>query len=119
MITRQNLSDSPSNKALRARAPLMLLTANQPMPATTALIPAGSQLPTNPKPVRLSTIWHSPDGGPQLESTPWLAEPSAVPSTIAATVCQNDSPKKSGPMIPTAMVANSRLGEVQVQSRLS
>ena len=35
---------------------------------------------------------------------------------IAATVCQRDSPKNSGPMMPTATVANSRLGEVHVQS---
>ena len=53
----------------------MLLTANQPTPATTVLMPAGRMLPRKPKPVRLITICGTPCFGPQLDSTPWLPAP--------------------------------------------
>ncbi len=119
MITRHSHFGRPPTRALRASAPLMLFTANQPTPAMTAFNPAGRTLPRKPKPVRLSTIWHSPFTGPQLESTPWVAEPSAVPTTMARKECQKLSPKNSGPMIPTPMVANSRLGELHVHSSCS
>ena len=44
MISRQIFAFQPSS-AFSANAPLTLLTANQPMPATTALRPAGRMLP--------------------------------------------------------------------------
>ncbi len=44
MMTRQSLSDQWV-RLLSANAPLTLLTANQPMPATAALSPAGRMLP--------------------------------------------------------------------------
>ena len=69
MITRQSCLGRPVIRACRASAPLMLLTANQPTPATIALSPDGRMLPRKPKPVRLSTIWHKPSFGPQVDST--------------------------------------------------
>jgi hypothetical protein len=47
-------------REFRASAPLTLLTANQPMPAMTALSPAGSALPYQPNAMRESTIWGTP-----------------------------------------------------------
>ena len=43
-------------------------------------------------------------------------EPSAVPSTMASAAIQNDWPKNQTPMTPTKIVANSMLGETQVQN---
>ncbi len=103
----------------RASAPLTLLTANQPTPATIALSPAGSALPNQPKPIRDRIICGTPNAGPRADSTPWLAEPSAVPSTMAATACQNDCPNATTASTPTKMVANSRFGDIQVQNRSS
>ncbi len=61
-------------------------------------------------------ICGSPCLGPQDERTPCVAEPSAVPSTMAANDCQKFSPKASGPRMPTAMVANSMFGEIHVHN---
>ena len=41
-----------------ASPPDTLLTANQPMPATSQLIPAGRMFPRYPKARRDNTIWH-------------------------------------------------------------
>ena len=48
--------------------------------------------------------------GPQVDNRPWVIDPSAVPSTIAHTLCQNVRPKYSGPRMPTPTVANSMFG---------
>ncbi len=101
--------------AFSASAPLTLFTANQPIPATRALIPAGSMLPQYPKPRRLSTICGTPYCGPLVDRMPWVTEPSRVPSTTARKVCQKLRPKNTTPMKPTKTVANSMFGEVQVQ----
>ena len=93
MITRHSCLGRPCTSTCSASAPLIELTANQPTPATTALSPDGRMLPRKPKPVRLSTIWHSPSRGPQVESTACATEPASVPITIASTLCQNVSPK--------------------------
>ena len=96
-----------------------LFTANQPMPATIELTPAGSALPKKPNALRLITICGRPLRGPQDERVPCVALPSAVPSTIAQNACQNDSPNASVPRMPTPTVANSMFGEVQVHSSCS
>ena len=102
--------------AARASPPLTLFTANQPMPAVSEFSPAGRKLPRKPNPRRLSTIWHWPVFGPQLDSTPCEIAPRPVPMAIASTACQNVSPKNSTQMMPTNTVANSMFGDVQVQS---
>ena len=73
-------------------------------------------LPKNPNALRLITICGTPCLGPHVESRPCAPDPSAVPSTMARNDCQNDSPKNSGPRMPTPTVANSMFGDVQVQS---
>src|SRR3954467_2488574 len=45
---------------------------------------------------------------------PWVSEPSALPRTSAAIACQKPSPKKATAITPTKIVANSRLGALQV-----
>ncbi len=115
-MTRHSAFGIPLNSALSANAPLTLFTANQPIPATSELMPAGRMLPRNPKPLRLITIWTSPCCGPHDDSTPCEMDPRALPSTIASTDCQNPSPKYSGPRMPTPTVANSMFGEVHVHS---
>ena len=105
--------------ALSASAPLTLFTANQPMPATRALIPAGMMLPQKPNPRRLSTICGTPYVGPLVDRMPWVMEPSVVPIKIARNVAQKLRPKKTTPMKPTKTVANSMFGEVQVQKSCS
>ena len=97
----------------------MLLTANQPIPAARALMPAGRMLPRNPKLTRLSTIWHSPLFGPHVDKMLWVIAPSAVPRTIATTHCQKVSPQYRTPRMPTPTVANSMLGEAHVQTSWS
>ncbi len=115
MITRQILEFQPSS-ALSANAPLTLLTANQPTPATSALMPAGRTLPRKPKPIRDSTICGTPNSGPRADRKPIDSEPSALPSTIARVAIQNDWPKNQTPMTPTKTVANSMFGDTQVQN---
>src|SRR5258708_24035933 len=115
MISRQSFVFQPSS-ALSAKAPLTLLTANQPMPATTALMPAGSMLPRKPKPILDSTICGTPNSGPRAARKLMDSDPRAVPSTIASAASQNDSPKNQTPIMPTNMVANSMLGDTQVQN---
>src|SRR6266567_2950910 len=115
IISRQILLFQPSS-AFSANAPLTLLTANQPMPATIELIPAGRMLPRNPNPILDSTICGTPNSGPRAASTAIDSEPSAVPSTTASAAAQNDRPKNQTPMMPTKMVANSMLGDTQVQN---
>jgi hypothetical protein len=115
MITRQSFVFQ-WNSAFSAKAPLRLLTANQPTPATIALMPAGRMLPRKPKPIRDSSICGTPNSGPRAASAPIDTEPSAVPSTIASEAIQNDRPKNQTPMMPTKMVANSMFGDTHVQN---
>jgi len=89
MIKRQIFVFQPSS-AFSANAPLTLLTANQPMPATTALMPAGRMLPRKPNPIRDSTICGTPNNGPRAASAPIDKEPSALPSRMASEAIQND-----------------------------
>src|SRR6476661_2608946 len=102
-----------------ASAPLTLLTANQPMPAMTALSPAGSALPNQPNEMRESTICGTPYSGPRAESTAWVNEPSPVPMRMASAAWPNDRPKIPVASTPRKTVANSRLGESQVHSSWS
>ena len=81
--------------------------------------PAGRMLPRKPNPVRLSTIWHRPSFGPQVDRMPCVIEPAAVPITIASTHCQNVRPQYRTPRMPTATVANSMFGDVHVQNSCS
>jgi hypothetical protein len=69
--------------------------------------------------MRESTICGTPIDGPRAERMPWVADPSAVPSTIAATAWPNVCWKYSTEMTPTKMVANSRFGDIHVQNRFS
>ncbi len=101
---------------MRARAPLTLLTANQPMPAVTDCSPAGSTLPHQPNGTRLSTICETPSLGPRALSTPCERAPSPVPSASASTAWPSVRPKAATASTPTKMVANSRFGDVQVQN---
>ena len=68
MITRQTHLGSEVS-ADRASVPLMLLTANQPMPAVTALSPAGRMLPQYPKGIRDWIICGTPNSGPRTPSS--------------------------------------------------
>ena len=115
MMTRQILEFQPS-RAFSAKAPLTLLTANQPTPATRALRPAGRALPRKPKPIRDSTICGTPNSGPRAASAPIDREPRAVPRTTASAAIQNDWPKNQTPMTPTKTVANSMFGDTHVQN---
>ncbi len=99
-----------------ANAPLTELTANQPRPAITVLSADGRMLPRLPNAVRPMTIWASPSRGPHVERMPWVRAPRAVPNTRAVIACQKPSPKNAIAITPTKMVANSRLGAVQVAS---
>src|SRR5919199_3473420 len=104
---------------LRASVPLMLFTANQPMPAVTALTPAGSTFPQYPKGIRDWIICGTPNSGPRVPSNPCDTEPSADPRAMARTACQKLSLNATIARTPTKTVANSRFGEVQVQNRAS
>ncbi len=101
---------------LRAKVPLTLLTANQPMPAMIALRPAGSALPKKPNEIRDRIICGTPDSGPRADRTPWVRLPRPVPSTMARIAIGTDWPKKSTAMTPTKTVANSMFGETQVKN---
>src|SRR5713226_3773959 len=101
----------------RANEPLTLLTMNQPTLAVKAFRLAGRILPRNPKAPRLWTIWGTPNLGPQLERMACVSEPSAVPRMIARAPSTNPMPKKAMGSTPTNTVANSRLGDIQVQKR--
>ena len=50
---------------------------------------------------------------------PWVTEPTPVPMMMASTACQKVSPNAATPSTPTKTVANSRLGDVQVQKSCS
>src|SRR5215467_13077365 len=50
---------------------------------------------------------------------PCDSAPPAVPITMASTACQKLRPNKATASTPTKTVANSRLGEVQVQKSWS
>ena len=115
MISRLSQSGSPV-RLVSAKAPLTELVANQPRPAITVFRAAGRMLPRVPNATRPSTIWATPSRGPQLESTPWVRAPSALPSTMAATACQKLRPKNATAITPTKIVANSRFGALQVAS---
>jgi len=116
--SRQGTSAQPVS-AERASVPLTEFTANQPTPATSALIPAGRMLPKRPKEMRERIICGTPCSGPRAESTAIASEPRPVPRMIASAAWVKVSPKKSSGSAPTNTVANSKLGEVQVQKRFS
>src|SRR4051812_46839494 len=97
----------------------MLLTANQPMPAVTALRPAGNRLPQYPNAARAWTNCGTPSFGPQVDGIPTQTAPSADPRMTAIAVGQNPPPNTVIGMTPRNMVANSQLGEFQVQNRSS
>jgi len=90
---------------------------NQPIVPVNAFKPAGRMLPRKPKAPRLSTIIGTPNFGPHDESTQWVSDPSALPTTIATAVCQKLRPKTATPRTPTKTVANSRFGDSHVQNR--
>ena len=66
--------------------------------------------------MRDAIICGTPNFGPWADSTACVIEPSKVPTVNATAACQNDRPKAATPSTPTKIVANSRLGDVQVQS---
>src|SRR6202171_3324998 len=59
----------------RAKAPLTLLTMNQPNDAVSPFRAAGRMFPRNPKGPRLTIIIGTPNLGPHEESTAWEMEP--------------------------------------------
>ena len=103
----------------RAKVPLTLLTANQPIPAVSAFTPAGSTLPQYPKGIRDWIICGTPYRGPRELSSPCDTEPSPDPRAMASTACQKVSWNATIARTPTNTVANSRFGDVQVQNRVS
>jgi len=105
------------NRACSAKAPLTLLTMNQPKAPVIVFRPAGRILPRKPKGPRLSTIIGTPNFGPQDERTACVSEPSRLPTTMAVAASHMLRPKSVIAMMPTKMVANSRFGESQVQKR--
>ena len=103
----------------RANAPLTLLTANQPMPATTALRPAGRMLPRKPKPIRLSTICGTPNAGPRGgEHGHARSSRARCRARSRAPPARTTGRRSRRRMMPTKMVANSRFGDTQVQNML-
>jgi len=74
---------------------------NQPIVPVNAFNPAGRILPRKPKAPRLSTIIGTPNFGPHEESTKCVAEPRALPTTMASAVCQKLSPNTATPRTPT------------------
>src|SRR5438874_12515259 len=98
------------HKLVSASAPDTLLTANQPTPAMTALMPAGSELPQYPNEIRDSTICGTPYSGPRADNAPIVTEPSTVPRTIAPTAWPKVRPNASIARKPTNTVANSKFG---------
>ena len=73
-------------RAWSAKAPLTLLTMNQPKAPVKALRPAGRMLPRKPKAARLSTIMGTPNFGPHEETTAWVSEPRRLPMMIAVAL---------------------------------
>src|SRR5213076_1288819 len=78
----QNHDGPRLTSASSAKAPLTLLTMNQPMDPVKALRPAGRMLPRKPNAPRLSTIMGTPNLGPQDDRTQWVSDPSALPMRI-------------------------------------
>ena len=91
----------PLVRAVSAKAPLTELTMNQPMLAVRALRPAGRALPQKPKPARLWTICGTPNFGPHDDRTPWVREPTAVPTMIPSATLRKEPPKTAMPSTPT------------------
>src|SRR5260370_30064821 len=99
------------NSAWMAKAPLTLLTMNQPKAPVKAFSPAGRTLPRKPNAPRLSTIIGTPNLGPQDETTAWVTEPRSVPTMMAVAASHRLRPKRVIARAPTEKVADSRLGE--------
>src|SRR3989442_13817399 len=99
-----------------ANVPLTLLTMNQPKLAVSQLSAAGRKFPKNPNEPRPSTIWGTPKRGPIVESIACVMEPTRLPSVPPRTVGQNPPPKTAIGRTPTNTVANSMLGDIQVQN---
>ena len=115
MITRASATGMPVRLA-SANEPLIEFVANQPSPAMIVLRAAGRMLPRVPNAVRPSTICATPSRGPHDDSSAWVMQPSALPTTIASSAVGKPSPKNATAMTPTKTVANSMFGAVQVAS---
>src|ERR1700687_4257825 len=113
----QNGTFVDENSACKAKAPLTLLTMNQPKEAVIPFRPAGRMLPRKPKGPRLMTIIGTPNFGPHDDRTPCERDPRAVPTLIPVADCHRFRPKKATAITPMKTVANSRFGESQVQKR--
>ena len=99
-----------------ANVPLTLLTMNQPKLAVSQLSAAGRKLPKNPNEARPSTICGTPNRGPMVESSACVIEPIKLPRMTPKTVGQKPPPKTAIGRTPTNTVANSILGDIQVQN---
>lgn len=128
--TRHRLVGAAATRARMPKAPLALLRANQSMRATTA--------PLNPRSGSSRSQSHCGSAPSDLghwqasqeERAAWVTESRAVPRTMSATHCrvesrtQNDGgqalqerqAENHASMMPAAIVANSRLGDVRVHS---
>ena len=100
----------------RAKAPLTLLTMNQPKLAVSQLSAAGRKLPKKPNEARPSTICGTPNRGPMVERMAWVIEPIRLPMVTPRTVGQKPPPKTAIGRTPTKTVANSMFGDIQVQN---
>src|SRR6202165_1670052 len=98
-----------------ATVPLTLLTMNQPKLAVSQLSAAGRRFPKNPNEARPSTIWGTPKRGPMDDRIACVLGPLRLPSVTPKTVGQNPPPKTAIGRTPTNTVANSILGDIQVQ----
>ena len=104
--------------ACSASAPLTLLTANQPMPATSALMPAGRMLPQEAE--RAAAEHHLRQArarGPQRRqhAVRDRAERRAEHDRRTPPA-RTSARRRATPRMPTPTVANSMFGEVQVHS---
>src|SRR5487761_165562 len=104
------------SRAWSAKAPLTLLTMNQPKEAVRPLSAAGNMLPRKPKAPRLSTIIGTPNFGPHEDRMPCARDPRAVPTMMAVAACHRVRTRNATAMTPMNTVANSRFGESHVQN---
>src|SRR5260370_38686052 len=98
-----------------AKAPLTLLTMNQPNEAVSPFSAAGRMLPRNPNGPRLTIIIGTPNLGPHEESTAWLSEPRPVPRRMAVAACPRFRPFKAPGMTPVKVGGTPRLGRSEAQ----
>src|ERR1700737_3457202 len=98
-----------------ANVPLTLLTMNQPKLAVSQLSAAGRKFPKNQNKPRPPPTGGTPNVGPIVERIACVMEPMRLPSVTPRTVGQNPPPKTAIGRTPTNTVANSMLGDIQVQ----